>query len=67
MEKRCVNRDKNLKECPCSYPCSRKGMCCECIRHHLSQKELPACFFSKEAEKKYDRSFDTFCKEVNKK
>ncbi|PIQ93033.1 MAG: cytosolic protein [Parcubacteria group bacterium CG11_big_fil_rev_8_21_14_0_20_39_14] len=55
---------ENLKSCPCTYPdCSRKGICCECLRHHLNFKELPACYFSEEAEKTYDRSFEKFIKE----
>ncbi len=57
----CVNRDKNLQRCNCTYPnCSKKGICCECLRYHLSRGELPACFFPPEAEKTYDRSIDFF-------
>jgi len=55
---------KNLKTCPCTYPgCPRKGICCECLRHHLENDELPACCFSAEAEKSYDRSINKFMKE----
>jgi len=44
---------ENLKNCPCTYPdCPRKGICCECIKYHWQKGELPACFFSPEAEKK---------------
>lgn len=51
----------NLKNCPCTYPdCSRKGICCECIKHHRINNELPACYFSTEAEKTYDRSIKKF-------
>ncbi|MBC7081460.1 MAG: hypothetical protein H5T44_04385 [Thermoplasmatales archaeon] len=54
-------KEKNLKDCPCSYePCERKGICCECLRYHLRNKELPACFFPPEAERTYDRSFEKF-------
>jgi len=57
-------KEKNLKQCPCTWPnCPRKRICCECIRHHLSQNELPACCFaliSEEAEKSYDRSIGNF-------
>ncbi|MFH0832477.1 MAG: DUF6485 family protein [Candidatus Aenigmatarchaeota archaeon] len=53
----------NKEKCPCTYePCSRKGICCECIRYHLKSKELPACFFSKSVEKTYDRSIENFIK-----
>ena len=57
-------KEENLKSCPCTYPdCSRKGICCECIRYHLTRNELPACCFSKEAEKTFDRSFEMFIKD----
>jgi len=55
------NIGDNISDCPCTYPgCPRKGKCCECIKHHVKNKELPACCFSKEAEKTYDRSFERF-------
>ena len=54
-------KDKNSETCPCTYPgCPRHGICCECIKHHVQGRELPACCFSKEAEKGYDRSFEKF-------
>ncbi|NIO21863.1 MAG: hypothetical protein GTN76_14315 [Candidatus Aenigmarchaeota archaeon] len=57
----CPNRDKNLEECTCSYPgCKRKGMCCECIRHHREAGEMPGCLFPPEAEKTFDRSVRKF-------
>lgn len=47
-------KEENLKNCPCTYPgCSRKGICCECIKHHRENKELPACYFSKEIKKNF--------------
>jgi hypothetical protein len=53
--------DANQARCPCSYePCSRKGNCCDCIAYHLKHDELPACVFSPEVEKTYDRSFARF-------
>ncbi|MEO0231372.1 MAG: DUF6485 family protein [candidate division WOR-3 bacterium] len=61
-------KEKNLKECTCSYePCSRKGMCCECLRYHLSHDELPGCVFPPEIEKTYDRSIKNFVKYYAKK
>ncbi|OYT43202.1 hypothetical protein B6U90_07165, partial [Thermoplasmatales archaeon ex4484_6] len=42
--------ETNIGSCPCTYPCSRKGKCCECIAYHRGRGELPACYFSKEAE-----------------
>lgn len=59
-------KEENLKQCPCTYPgCSRKGLCCECIRYHKEKNELPACYFSKEAEKTYDRSYKKFFEDQN--
>ena len=56
----CGKKD-NLQNCPCTYaPCSRKGVCCECVAYHRAAGELPACFFDKKAEKTYDRSIDNF-------
>ena len=53
--------EQNRAKCPCTYPgCSRKGKCCECISYHRARNELPACFFSKEAEATYDRSAEKF-------
>jgi len=53
--------DVNLSYCNCTYePCPRKGICCECLRYHLSHKELPACFFPPEVERTYDRSIRRF-------
>jgi len=60
----CPNQTLNLKACTCSYPgCSRKGMCCECIRYHRENGELPGCLFSKVAERSYDRSVRRFVKD----
>ncbi len=54
-------REENKKNCNCTYPgCPRKGICCECIAHHLANNELPACCFPADAEKTYDRSFAKF-------
>jgi len=65
--KECQNRAENLKSCTCSYPgCSRKGMCCECIRHHRENGEIPGCLFPKEAEKTHDRSVRRFLESAKK-
>lgn len=53
-------KESNKSSCNCSYPCSRKGMCCDCIKYHLKDGELPACYFPENAEKTYDRSIDYF-------
>ncbi len=48
--------DTNKSNCNCTYPCSRKGRCCECVAYHRQAGELPACYFDSKAEKTYDRS-----------
>jgi hypothetical protein len=52
--------EKNKASCNCTYPCSRKGACCECVAYHRSSGELPACYFSKAAERSYDRSVENY-------
>jgi hypothetical protein len=59
--KSCPNQKQNLVSCSCSYdPCSRKGLCCECVMYHRKKGELPGCFFTSEEEKTYDRSIENF-------
>ena len=53
-------RSQNLKQCNCTYSCERKGNCCECLHYHRRNGELPACYFTKEAERTYDRSIENF-------
>jgi len=54
-------KERNLKNCNCTYePCSRKGICCECVAYHRRARELPACFFPDSEEKKFDRSYEKF-------
>lgn len=55
------NIEKNRAKCNCTYePCSRKGICCECLSYHRSMDELPACFFPADVERTYDRSIEKF-------
>jgi Domain of unknown function (DUF6485) len=56
----CENQRQNLQNCNCTYSCGKKGICCECIRYHRNMKQLPACYFPKNAEKTYDRSIEYF-------
>jgi Domain of unknown function (DUF6485) len=59
----CPNKEKNLQQCNCTYePCSRKGICCECLAYHRQMRQLPACYFPPEVEKTYDRSIARFLK-----
>ena len=59
------NKEKNRDGCNCSYePCSRKGICCECLKYHVHMRQLPACVFPDDAERTYDRSFEHFARLV---
>lgn len=58
----CVNKEKNMQRCNCSYPCNKKGICCECIAYHRSMRQLPACYFTEEQERTYDRSIEYYMK-----
>jgi hypothetical protein len=43
-ESKCPNQKTNLETCPCTADdCPRHGVCCECIRNHVSGGSLPAC------------------------
>jgi len=58
-------QEKNLAHCACTYdPCSRKGVCCECLTFHLRMRELQGCCFSAAAEATFDRSFEHFARLV---
>ena len=50
-------------KCSCTYPCDNHGKCCDCIAYHRNRGEAPACLFSKEAEKTYDRSIKKLCED----
>ena len=40
----CNNKEKNLEGCPCaSSDCENAGICCDCIRRHLSRNTLVMC------------------------
>lgn len=57
------NIAKNKKNCTCTYePCSKKGVCCECLQYHWKMGELPGCIFPKDVEASYDRSVERFVK-----
>jgi hypothetical protein len=55
----CKN-EHNKNNCNCSYPCSKKGICCECIESHRLKGELPACYFPDDVEETYDRRIERF-------
>jgi hypothetical protein len=52
--------ENNPRDCACTYPCPRRGKCCECVAYHQKNRELPACYFSKEAEATYNRSIEFY-------
>jgi len=54
------NKEQNLNFCNCTYPCDKKGVCCQCLAYHREKGELPACYFSTEQEKTYDRSVENY-------
>lgn len=59
------NKEINQERCNCSYePCSRKGVCCECLKYHVRMRQLPACVFPDDAERSYDRSYEHFARLV---
>jgi len=60
-------KDRNMDFCNCTYSCSRKGVCCDCISYHRSLGELPACYFPKDAERSGDRTVDNFIRIYNKR
>ena len=56
-------RERNSENCTCTYPgCSKHGVCCDCLRFHLQNHELPGCCFPPDVERTYDRSFEAFAK-----
>ena len=61
-------RTTNADHCTCSYePCSRRGVCCDCLTYHLRARQMPGCCFPTAAEATYDRSFEHFAKLVQDK
>lgn len=63
----CPRIEENRKMCTCTYAgCGKKGRCCECLHYHRVSGQLPACFFSADVEKTYDRSISRFVAERGK-
>ncbi len=60
-------REENKLECTCTYTtCKNRGMCCDCVRHHRENGQIPGCFFSAAGEATYDRSIENFIKVMSK-
>jgi hypothetical protein len=53
-------KERNKSFCNCSYPCSTKGVCCDCLKSHRNAGELPACYFPDDIEATYNRSIENF-------
>jgi hypothetical protein len=59
---------KNLERCTCTnIECPRRGKCCACASYRRIRGEMPGCYFSKEAEKTYDRSFENYMRDRKSK
>jgi len=58
-------KTSNLESCSCTYTCSLRGICCDCVSRHIKSKQIPGCFFPEKAEKTYDRSFKHFASLIN--
>jgi hypothetical protein len=59
---------ENLKHCTCSYTsCSKRGICCDCIKSHRAQGELPGCYFPPDVEKTGERSIEKFAELVKER
>ncbi|WP_432736288.1 DUF6485 family protein [Maridesulfovibrio sp. FT414] len=57
----CARQATGKDDCPCTYSnCSRRGNCCACVAYHRGKDQLPACFFTPEEEKTYNRNIDYF-------
>ncbi len=53
--------DENKDDCPCSFTsCGKHGVCCDCLRSHLSKKQLPACAFPPGTAATSERSIEEF-------
>lgn len=51
----------NSKYCTCTHSsCSKHALCCECLHYHRQRNELPACYFTPEEEKTFNRGIEFF-------
>ena len=49
-------KEENKIGCTCTcVGCGNRGTCCDCVRHHRENGEIPGCFFPAAAERTYDR------------
>ncbi|MFW5722194.1 MAG: DUF6485 family protein [Desulfohalobiaceae bacterium] len=60
-KERCPRSEVNARFCTCTFPgCPRHGLCCECMHYHRQRNELPACYFTPEEERTYNRSLSFY-------
>ena len=49
-------KEENKIGCTCTcVGCGNRGTCCDCVRHHRENGEIPGCFFAPAAERTYER------------
>lgn len=53
-------QERNKQFCTCTFSCSKKGVCCDCVIYHKRSGELPGCYFPSDAERTGDRSIENF-------
>ncbi len=57
----CPRAKINAQHCTCTHNgCSKHGLCCECVHYHRGRGELPACYFTADEEKTFNRSIEFF-------
>jgi len=61
----CKKKVNVEQRCSCTFDCSRKGVCCDCLDYHLKSRQLPGCCFPADVEKTGDRSFKAFARAWN--
>jgi hypothetical protein len=54
---------RSTDHCSCTYPCDKRGNCCQCVQYHHRKGEIPGCFFSPAGERSYDRSLANFLRD----
>ena len=60
----CTATGKDNCRCTCTT-CERRGNCCQCVAYHRDKGEFTACFFSPQAERNHDRSFNNLLNDRN--
>ena len=61
-------KEENKIGCACTYTsCGNRGVCCDCVRHHRENDEIPGCFFTAAGERTYDRSVKNFIQTMRSK